>query len=171
MEKNGIADAAPPLVSQGPQDLHSQELIEETEWHDDPRSSNDGDKRPNLELSRTMSGPPYTIFGPKAKMFIVMSVAVSSLISPFGAVTFYPALNIVADKLNVTPTLINLSLTTYMVRILDQVCILLRICANANVCRLPRLSLLPLSPEYQIPVAGAYPILFASLFSLQRTLG
>lgn len=70
----------------------------------------------NLELSRTVStGPPYTIFGPRAKMFIVLSVSVSSLISPFGATTFYPAINVLAKQLHVTPTLMNLALTTYMV--------------------------------------------------------
>ena len=69
----------------------------------------------NEDLSRVVSGPPYTIFGPRAKMFIVLSVSVSSLISPFGATTFYPALNVLAHQLHVTPTLMNLSLTTYMV--------------------------------------------------------
>ena len=70
----------------------------------------------NLELSRTVStGPPYTIFSPRAKIFIVASVSVSSLISPFGATTFYPALNVLADQLHVTPTMINLALTAYMI--------------------------------------------------------
>lgn len=66
-------------------------------------------------LSRTTTGPPYSIFSHKAKIFIVMSVSLSSLISPFGATTFYPALNVLAADLHVTPSLINLSLTTYMV--------------------------------------------------------
>ena len=80
--------------------------------------SQDGDAEPhngNLELSRTVSGPPYTIFSHRAKMFIVASVSVSSLISPFGATTFYPAINVLADQLHVTPTLMNLALTTYMI--------------------------------------------------------
>ena len=70
------------------------------------------------DLSRVVSGPPYTIFSPRTKMFIVLSVSVSSLISPFGATTFYPAINVLARELHVTPTLMNLALTTYMVRIL-----------------------------------------------------
>lgn len=68
-----------------------------------------------LELQRTVTGPPYSIFTPRAKIFIVVAVSISSLISPFGATTFYPALDSIARDLNVTPTLINLSLTTYMV--------------------------------------------------------
>ncbi|KAK4500935.1 hypothetical protein PRZ48_009127 [Zasmidium cellare] len=66
-------------------------------------------------LTRTISGPPYSIFSPKTKMFIVIAVSVSSLISPFGATTFYPALDTIANDYGVTPTLINLSLTTYMI--------------------------------------------------------
>ena len=72
------------------------------------------DLRP--QLARTISAPPYTIFTHRAKIFIIASVSISSLISPFGATTFYPALNQIAADLHVTPTLINLSLTTYMVR-------------------------------------------------------
>ncbi|KAK4547436.1 hypothetical protein LTR36_001092 [Oleoguttula mirabilis] len=69
-----------------------------------------------LSLRRTVSsGPPYTIFSPKAKHLILASVSISSLISPFGATTFYPALNVLAADLHVTPSLINLSLTTYMI--------------------------------------------------------
>jgi hypothetical protein len=69
-----------------------------------------------MQLTRTVStGPPYSIFSHRAKMFIILSVSVSSLISPFGATTFYPALNVLARELNVTPTLVNLALTTYMV--------------------------------------------------------
>ncbi|KXS99593.1 hypothetical protein AC578_2223 [Pseudocercospora eumusae] len=71
---------------------------------------------PKLELQRTVSGPPYSIFTPRAKIFIVVAVSISSLISPFGAMTFYPALDVIARDLGVTPTLINLSLTTYMSR-------------------------------------------------------
>ncbi|TKA75443.1 hypothetical protein B0A55_04884 [Friedmanniomyces simplex] len=76
-------------------------------------SSPQDDYRP--QLARTPSAPPYTIFTHRTKMFIVASVSISSLISPFGATTFYPALNDLAQDLHVTPTLINLSLTTYMI--------------------------------------------------------
>jgi hypothetical protein len=67
------------------------------------------------EVTQVLSGPPYSIFSPAMKGFIVAAVSVSALISPFGATTFYPALNVLAAQLNVTPASINLSLTTYMV--------------------------------------------------------
>lgn len=80
----------------------------------------DASKQPpdrSLEMARSVSAPPYSIFSSRAKSFIVVAVSISSLISPFGAMTFYPALNVLADDLNVTPSLINLALTTYMVMI------------------------------------------------------
>lgn len=78
-------------------------------------SINSSVEEPRPTLTRTISGPPYSIFSPRAKIFIVIAVSVSSLISPFGATTFYPALDTIADDYGVSPTLINLSLTTYMI--------------------------------------------------------
>lgn len=65
-------------------------------------------------LSRVVSGPPYSVFSNKAKYFIVFMVAISALISPFAATLFYPALTVLADQLNVSASLITLSVTTYM---------------------------------------------------------
>lgn len=100
-------------------DVHSLERHDSDEASDagGDLESQQQPRRGDLGLSRTVSsGLPYTIYNYKTKMFIVASVSVSSLISPFGATTFYPALNTLADQLNVTPTMVNLSLTTYMVR-------------------------------------------------------
>lgn len=85
--------------------------------HDDEPTNIASKANPNpMQLTRTVSsGPPYTIFSARTKLFIVWSVSISSLISPFGATTFYPALNTLARELDVTPSLINLALTTYMV--------------------------------------------------------
>lgn len=66
-------------------------------------------------LSRIVSGPPYSIFTTKAKIFIVIMVSISALVSPFAATLFYPALNVLADQLHVSESLITLSVTTYMV--------------------------------------------------------
>lgn len=66
-------------------------------------------------LSRIVSGPPYSIFTTKAKIVIVIMVSISALVSPFAATLFYPALNVLADQLHVSESLITLSVTTYMV--------------------------------------------------------
>jgi hypothetical protein len=67
-------------------------------------------------LERQVSGQPYTIWGPGGKIWIIFLVSVAALISPFGATTFLPAVNVLSDVLHITPTQTNISITTYMVR-------------------------------------------------------
>ncbi|KAF9736295.1 hypothetical protein PMIN06_008270 [Paraphaeosphaeria minitans] len=68
-----------------------------------------------VTLQRTVSGPPYSIFTPRMKLWIIFLVSVSALISPFGATLFYPVLNVLSDELHVTPTKTNIAITTYMI--------------------------------------------------------
>jgi hypothetical protein len=68
-----------------------------------------------VTLSRVPSEPPFTIFSRNTRIFIVFMVAVSALISPFAATLYYPALNPLAQELHVSSSLINLSITTFMV--------------------------------------------------------
>jgi hypothetical protein len=69
--------------------------------------------RPDLE--RHVSEPPFSVFTKGMKIWIIFLVSVSALISPFGASMFLPALNVLSDVLNITPTQVNISITTYMV--------------------------------------------------------
>jgi hypothetical protein len=73
----------------------------------------DANDRPSLQ--RQVSGPPYSIFSPAMKMWIIFLVSISALISPFAATTYYPALNVLSDVLHISPTMTNISITTYMV--------------------------------------------------------
>lgn len=73
---------------------------------------------PRETLQRQVSGPPYSIFSPRMKTWIIFLVSISALISPFGATTVLPALNILTDVLDITPTKANISVTTYMVSML-----------------------------------------------------
>ncbi|KAL1604025.1 hypothetical protein SLS60_005617 [Paraconiothyrium brasiliense] len=68
-----------------------------------------------VALQRQVSGPPYSIFTPRMKIWIIFLVSVSALISPFGATLFYPVLNVLSDVLHVTPTMTNVAITTYMI--------------------------------------------------------
>ncbi|KAF2109371.1 major facilitator superfamily domain-containing protein [Lophiotrema nucula] len=81
-----------------------------------PSSRLDVERTPTRSsLHRTVSGPPYSIFSNRMKMWIVFLVAISALISPFGATLFYPVLNVLSDELHVSPAMINISITTYMI--------------------------------------------------------
>lgn len=67
-------------------------------------------------LQRQVSGPPYSIYSSRMKIWIISLVSISALISPFGATLFYPVLNVLSDVLHVTPAMTNVAITTYMVQ-------------------------------------------------------
>ena len=68
-------------------------------------------------IERTVSaGPPYSIFSHRAKTLIVIAASISTFFSPLTANIYFPALNTIAFDLKVSDTLVNLTVTTYMVR-------------------------------------------------------
>jgi hypothetical protein len=67
---------------------------------------------PRETLQRQVSGPPYSVFSPRMKSWIIFLVSISALISPFGATTVLPALNVLTGVLDITPTKANISITT-----------------------------------------------------------
>ena len=58
---------------------------------------------------------PYSVFTPTQKRFIILTAALASSFSPLSANIYYPALNSIAEDLLVSPSQINLTITTYMV--------------------------------------------------------
>jgi hypothetical protein len=70
-------------------------------------------------VERTDSaGQAYSIFSHRAKTIIVITASISTFFSPLTASIYFPALNTIADDLNVSDTLVNLTVTAYMVCIL-----------------------------------------------------
>ena len=61
------------------------------------------------------SGPAYSVFSKRTKIWIVVMVMISSFVSPMTANIYFPALHTIANDYNVSIDLINLTLTTYMV--------------------------------------------------------
>jgi hypothetical protein len=58
---------------------------------------------------------PFSIYSTREKKFIVLMASLAALLSPLSANIYYPALNILADELSVSLTLINLTITAYLV--------------------------------------------------------
>lgn len=54
-------------------------------------------------------------FTPSQKRLIVLAASLASAFSPLSSNIYYPALNSLASDLHVTPSQINLTITTYMV--------------------------------------------------------
>lgn len=58
---------------------------------------------------------PYTIFNSRAKKWIIAAVSVIACLSPLASNIYYPALNALATDLHTSLSLMNLTLTLYMV--------------------------------------------------------
>lgn len=67
------------------------------------------------ELTAIRTGPPYSVFTKKQKQYIVLMVTVAAFISPTSANIYFPALNPLAKDLNVSDSLINVTLTSFMI--------------------------------------------------------
>lgn len=67
------------------------------------------------ELTAVTSGPAYTVFSHRQKIYIVTMVTWAAFISPTSANIYFPALNPLSEELHVSNTLINLTLTSYMI--------------------------------------------------------
>lgn len=66
------------------------------------------------ELSRVVSAP-YTVFSRWARVGITVMVSFAIMVSPMTSNIYFPALDSVAHDLGVSLSLINLTLTTYMI--------------------------------------------------------
>lgn len=85
------------------------------------RRSSCGDDRPHTDsestpLLCTSTTQQYSVFTKSQKRLIVLAAALASAFSPLSANIYFPALNSIAKDLHVTPSQINLTITTYMVR-------------------------------------------------------
>jgi multidrug resistance protein len=68
-----------------------------------------------VEADASASPPPYSVFSAWEKRFIVFMVSVASFFSPVSANIYFPALNSLAQEYRVSTTLINLTITMYMI--------------------------------------------------------
>ncbi|KAI1160479.1 chloramphenicol resistance protein [Nemania serpens] len=97
-------------------DAHDSELDPQDETRRGSHSQ-DGGTGQDLEntLSRVSSGPPYSVFSPGMKRWIVGMNCVAAFMSPITANIYFPALPTLARDLGVGLDQINITLTTYMI--------------------------------------------------------
>lgn len=95
--------------------IHSSTRTSSTVHH--PQTTAEGaeqDVEANT-LARAPTGPLYSIFDKRTKLFIVVMAACGGFFSPLSANIYFPALNTLSQDLHVSQTLINLTLTSYMI--------------------------------------------------------
>lgn len=71
-----------------------------------------------VEVQRTTTepGPLHSVFSRNQKLFIIFMASWAGFFSPVSGQIYFPALNALSKDLNVSDSLINLTLTSYMVR-------------------------------------------------------
>ncbi|KAJ5453950.1 uncharacterized protein N7458_004906 [Penicillium daleae] len=102
------------------------------------QETNAGDNNERTETTPLLPRPvfqkPYSIFTKSQKRLIILAAAIASTFSPLSANIYFPALNSIAKDLNVSPSQINLTITTYMVSYL-QLAHLANFNVNLQICQ------------------------------------
>ncbi|WPG99433.1 Hypothetical protein R9X50_00224700 [Acrodontium crateriforme] len=83
----------------------------------DPDSQDGEDDEQDVESLHNVqtNSPPFSSFTVGQKRFIVLMVAIAGFFSPLSANIYFPALNTLAEKFDVSSATINLTLTSYMI--------------------------------------------------------
>jgi len=68
-----------------------------------------------MDSETAIAEPPYSSFGRGETAFIIICVSAAAFFSPVSSNIYFPALNILAAELDVSDTLINLTLTSFLV--------------------------------------------------------
>lgn len=79
--------------------------------HDEVTSNYDPEALSNVHSA----SPPYSVFGRRQKHFIVFLAAWGGFFSPLSANIYFPALTTLTHEYRVSSTLMNLTLTSYMI--------------------------------------------------------
>ncbi|KAJ5698836.1 hypothetical protein N7462_000841 [Penicillium macrosclerotiorum] len=81
----------------------------------EPSSNNEPLETTPLFPTPNAQTKPYSAFTKTQKRLIVATAALAATFSPLSANIYFPALNSIAKDLNVSPSQINLTITTYMI--------------------------------------------------------
>jgi hypothetical protein len=91
---------------------HSQVTVDkaEAEVNVDVEAAPAANQQPNTDNEK-----PYSIYSKKQMIAIILGASIASFFSPMSANIYLPAINSIAADLHVSSTMINLTLTSYLV--------------------------------------------------------
>lgn len=89
----------------------------DTDQSEKEQSDDSGPANPLKKTATSASDKPYSVFTLWQKRFIILASSVGTFISPLTSNIYFPALNTIASDLHVSISQINLTITTYMVRV------------------------------------------------------
>jgi hypothetical protein len=112
--KGGIGEPEDNLEQEKKQELIAKEIgNEKANGHIEPEHPSQGQEEQQLPE------PPFSIFTSSERRFIVVMASLAALFSPLSANIYYPALNALSEDLHESLSNINLTITTYLVRLLS----------------------------------------------------
>ena len=80
------------------------------------RVPDEKEERTQVEKGNVKSAkPPYTVFSKRQKILLIVTGTFAAFFSPLSTTTYYPALDTLARDLNVSSSLINLTITSYLI--------------------------------------------------------
>ena len=80
------------------------------------KDNGNGETEPeSLNQEQVVPEPPFSIFSPGEKRFVVVIASLAALFSPLSANIYFPALNTLSEDLHESLSKINLTITTYLV--------------------------------------------------------
>lgn len=129
----GIAQTSTSIT--GPPDTHNaltNEDVLENENKQEPWQQGDEERDSPMKIAsgpnanNTPSDAPYSVLPAGEKALVIIAGSFAALISPLSSSIYLPAMTSIAQEMDVSVSLINLTITTYLVRIL-------RSCNWANV--------------------------------------
>lgn len=115
-EPEGEPRASKESIPQSISPIHTQTIADKVRPEPDAAAEQPPSKEEELNRRATHeSEAPYSIFTHSQKIFIVLAVSFMAIISPLSGSAYLPALPAIAEDLNVSNNLINLTVTTYLV--------------------------------------------------------
>lgn len=93
-----------------------KDIEKNSQQHQDGGEQIQGSSAP-ADTSNTYEGTdaPYCVLPESEKIFIMLLVSFAAIISPISSSIYFPALNNLASDLNFSISMINISITTYLV--------------------------------------------------------
>lgn len=107
----------PPDDTEKQCDIDTEDVESVATIHEQDDHEHEGEPERDLERAQTSAsiGPIHSVFSKRKRNFIVFMAAIAGFFSPLSASIYFPALNAISADLKVSNSIVNLSLTTYMI--------------------------------------------------------
>jgi hypothetical protein len=125
----------------------------------------------STQQNRTSGDEPYSVYNQTTKTFLIISVSFMAIISPLSSAVYLPAVPQIGHDLDVSPSLINLTITSYMVSFISFHHTGISMKSDASMGRYFKALLHPSSAPSLILTVVGLPILYVASYIWRQILG